>query len=165
MREQCPGIATALLFPASEPWMRPDAVAYAALQHARQAEASAGRPRREAACRCRELPLGDPRSWKAVTWTSLPTLDRTGDPGVDGSRAADEDQVGGECLGQYFTPPGIALRIDEPCASRCLNRAPAGSDLFGFVLVSRTGHVYVVTINLVEATSTLVVYENHRAIL
>lgn len=41
IRDRCPGIATALLFPASERWMRPDVVAYAALQYARLARADA----------------------------------------------------------------------------------------------------------------------------
>lgn len=41
VRERCPGIATALLFPPSEPWMRLDVVAYAALHYARQAHADA----------------------------------------------------------------------------------------------------------------------------
>jgi glycerophosphoryl diester phosphodiesterase len=41
LRAECGGIASALLFPRSEPWMRPDVVAYAALQRARLAGADA----------------------------------------------------------------------------------------------------------------------------
>lgn len=41
VRERCPGIPTALLFPPSEPWMGLDVVAYAALHYARQAHARA----------------------------------------------------------------------------------------------------------------------------
>jgi glycerophosphoryl diester phosphodiesterase len=37
----CPGIATALLYPRSEGWMRLDVVAYAALHRARLAQAAA----------------------------------------------------------------------------------------------------------------------------
>jgi glycerophosphoryl diester phosphodiesterase len=40
-RELCPGIATAFLFSLSEPWMRLDVVAYAALQGARLSKADA----------------------------------------------------------------------------------------------------------------------------
>jgi glycerophosphoryl diester phosphodiesterase len=38
---RCRGLATALLFPASEPWMHDDVVAYAALHHARSGKAAA----------------------------------------------------------------------------------------------------------------------------
>ncbi len=41
MRLECPGIPVDLLVPRSEPWMRPDVVAYAALQRARLAGARA----------------------------------------------------------------------------------------------------------------------------
>jgi len=41
VRHICPGIATALLLPRSEDWMRLDVVAYAALHRARQAHAGA----------------------------------------------------------------------------------------------------------------------------
>jgi len=41
LRTECRGIATALLFPRSEPWMRPDVAAYAAMQRARLAGAAA----------------------------------------------------------------------------------------------------------------------------
>jgi glycerophosphoryl diester phosphodiesterase len=41
IRELCPGLATAHLFPLSEPWMRLDVVAYAALHSARLAKADA----------------------------------------------------------------------------------------------------------------------------
>lgn len=41
VRRSCPDIATALLFPRSEPWMKLDVVGYAALQRARLAGASA----------------------------------------------------------------------------------------------------------------------------
>lgn len=41
LTQSCPELATALLFPLSEPWMRPDVVAYAALQRARLARARA----------------------------------------------------------------------------------------------------------------------------
>ncbi len=39
LRQHCPGIATALLFPRSEDWMRSDVVAYASLHRARLAQA------------------------------------------------------------------------------------------------------------------------------
>jgi len=39
--ERCPAVATALLFPASEPWMHEDVLAYAALHQASSARASA----------------------------------------------------------------------------------------------------------------------------
>lgn len=41
VRKECPGVRTALLFPASEGWMRSDVVAYAALQKTRLAGADA----------------------------------------------------------------------------------------------------------------------------
>jgi glycerophosphoryl diester phosphodiesterase len=41
IRDLCPGLAVAYLFPLSEPWMRLDVVAYAALQTARLAKADA----------------------------------------------------------------------------------------------------------------------------
>lgn len=41
VRVRCPGLATALLFPASEPWMGHDVVAYAALHRARGCGAAA----------------------------------------------------------------------------------------------------------------------------
>ncbi len=41
LRAECPDIAAALLLPQSEGWMRPDVVAYAALQRARLAKAQA----------------------------------------------------------------------------------------------------------------------------
>lgn len=41
IRELCPGVATALLFPLSEAWMQLDVVAHAALQGARLAKAEA----------------------------------------------------------------------------------------------------------------------------
>ena len=41
IRELCPGVAAAYLFPLSEPWMRLDVVAYAALHGARLAKADA----------------------------------------------------------------------------------------------------------------------------
>ena len=41
LRAECRDIASALLFPRSEDWMRPDVVAYAALQRARLATANA----------------------------------------------------------------------------------------------------------------------------
>jgi glycerophosphoryl diester phosphodiesterase len=41
LRAECPDIAAALLFPRSEDWMRPDVVAYVALQRARLASAAA----------------------------------------------------------------------------------------------------------------------------
>jgi glycerophosphoryl diester phosphodiesterase len=41
IRELCPGIATAFLFPLSEPWMRLDVVAHAALHGARLSKADA----------------------------------------------------------------------------------------------------------------------------
>ena len=41
LRAECEGITTALLFPLSEPWMRDDVVAYAALQRTRLARAQA----------------------------------------------------------------------------------------------------------------------------
>lgn len=41
IRELCPGLATAFLFPLSEPWMRLDVVAYAALHGACMAKADA----------------------------------------------------------------------------------------------------------------------------
>lgn len=41
LRRNCPGIATALLFPRSEDWMHLDVVAYAALNRARLAQAQA----------------------------------------------------------------------------------------------------------------------------
>lgn len=41
VRRECPGLRTALLFPASENWMRSDVVAHAALQKARLAAADA----------------------------------------------------------------------------------------------------------------------------
>ncbi len=41
IRAECRGIATALLFPRSEGWMRPDVVAYTALHRARLAQAQA----------------------------------------------------------------------------------------------------------------------------
>lgn len=41
LQRQCPGIATALLFPRSEQWMRLDVVAYAALNRSRLAHARA----------------------------------------------------------------------------------------------------------------------------
>ena len=41
IRQTCPGVAVDLLFPRSEPWMRPDAVAYLALHRARLAGARA----------------------------------------------------------------------------------------------------------------------------
>lgn len=40
LSEGCPGLGTALLFPASEPWMTDDIVAYAALHRARAAGAA-----------------------------------------------------------------------------------------------------------------------------
>lgn len=41
IRELCPGVATAFLFPLSEPWMRLDVVAYSALHGARLSKADA----------------------------------------------------------------------------------------------------------------------------
>jgi glycerophosphoryl diester phosphodiesterase len=41
IRDLCPGVATGFLFPLSEPWMRLDVVAYAALHGARLAKADA----------------------------------------------------------------------------------------------------------------------------
>lgn len=41
IRELCPGVATAFLFPLSQPWMRLDVVAHAALHGARLAKADA----------------------------------------------------------------------------------------------------------------------------
>ena len=41
LRTECDGLTTALLFPPSEPWMRADVVAYAALQRSRLARAQA----------------------------------------------------------------------------------------------------------------------------
>lgn len=41
LREQCPGIITDLLYPRSEPWMKPDVVGYEALHKAKSAQARA----------------------------------------------------------------------------------------------------------------------------
>lgn len=41
MVDRCPGLRTALLFPATESWMRNDVIGYAALHHARAAGAAA----------------------------------------------------------------------------------------------------------------------------
>jgi glycerophosphoryl diester phosphodiesterase len=41
VREQCPGMTTDLLFPLSEPWMKPDVIEYEALHKARLAQARA----------------------------------------------------------------------------------------------------------------------------
>jgi len=39
IQKECPGISSDLLFPLSEPWMKPDVVAYQAIQSARLAQA------------------------------------------------------------------------------------------------------------------------------
>ncbi|MFX1488470.1 MAG: glycerophosphodiester phosphodiesterase [Promethearchaeota archaeon] len=41
IRKQCPGITTNLLFPRSESWMKPDVIAYLAVQRSRLAKAEA----------------------------------------------------------------------------------------------------------------------------